>query len=69
MRYPPDTGSDPETRRLEREGAEAVKRILANQGRSFEAVCATCGDQFMAPSWEDPENTLCVPCAEDEQNS
>lgn len=70
MRYPPDTGTDPLTRRMEREGAAEVERILlAKRKTSFEAVCANCGDQFMAPSWENPADTLCVGCAEEEQNS
>lgn len=36
-------------------------------GVSVEATCAVCGDQFDAPSGEDPADTLCVGCAEDEE--
>lgn len=48
---------------------EARQHASASKKLSFEAVCSNCGDQFVAPPWEDPEDTLCVPCAEDEQNS
>lgn len=34
---------------------------------SHEAVCAACGEVFDAPGWEDPADTLCVSCAEEEQ--
>jgi hypothetical protein len=29
-----------------------------------EACCASWGDWVMVPGDEDPENTLCVPCAD-----
>lgn len=32
---------------------------------SIEATCAVCGDQCVVPGDEDPEDTLCVACAED----
>lgn len=34
---------------------------------SQEAVCANCGDQTIVPWDEDPDDTLCVACAEEEQ--
>lgn len=34
---------------------------------SIEATCAACGDQCVVPGDEDPADTLCVACAEDEQ--
>lgn len=33
---------------------------------SVEAVCANCGEDIIVPADEDPEDTLCVPCAEEE---
>ena len=36
---------------------------------AYEATCAACGDQCIVPGDEDPEDTLCVACAEDEQTS
>ena len=32
----------------------------------IEATCANCGDTVMVPADEDPEDTLCAPCANDE---
>lgn len=33
---------------------------------ALEAVCANCGEDIIVPADEDPEDTLCVPCAEEE---
>lgn len=35
---------------------------------SIEATCAACGDQCDVPGDEDPEDTLCAVCADEEQN-
>ena len=32
---------------------------------AIEATCAACGDTVYVPGDEDPEDTLCVPCAND----
>jgi hypothetical protein len=45
-------------------GCRNVKELV-----SIEATCAVCGDQCVVPGDEDPEDTLCVACAEEEQNS
>lgn len=34
---------------------------------AIEATCASCGDQIYVPGDEDPNDTLCVACAEEEQ--
>lgn len=36
---------------------------------AIEITCAACGDQCFVPGDEDPEDTLCVACAEDEQGT
>ncbi len=42
-----------------------VNPPLVLSATSFEAVCAVCGDVFECPPGEDPEDTLCVGCADD----
>lgn len=42
---------------------------VLGQPRPIEATCAACGDQCVVPADEDPENTLCAICADDEQTS
>lgn len=56
----------------EREGWDAF--FIAVHGTNFtswtyrrvsiEAECRDCGDWVMVPGDEDPENTLCAPCAD-----
>ena len=31
----------------------------------MDATCARCGDQCWVPADEDPNDTLCAPCADD----
>jgi formylmethanofuran dehydrogenase subunit E len=40
---------------------------MASEDLAQEATCASCGDVVYVPADEDPEDTLCVACAEDEQ--
>jgi hypothetical protein len=35
----------------------------------IEATCAACGDQCVVPADEDPDDTLCALCAQDEMDS
>ena len=37
----------------------------AGRRPAIEATCAACGDVVMVPGDEDPNDTLCAPCADD----
>ena len=49
---------------------EAAAHALALPDKvSQEAVCNNCGEDIIVPWDEDPDDTLCVACAEEEQAS